>query len=379
MSLLSEVFRSFEPEEVAQSKELFWSSTNMANTFLAWFNSNSDRFTCQREQIRFLSVFSCDPAVDKKIISIFQNAFARFRYVCVEPVNDMLYRTELDEIRHSPIQSIEVSPYPSYITLDTTEKFDLIVLFGLPTNHDLCDYLIRKTKLLLREGGISLIMVPNDSVVTEYSLILHKEMIQHGFEPSSIMPMTIEDISTILDSSSTLYHKCILPSQLNIEGLMKRSHSSELLLSTLLNMDIRDIQDDLYNTIVNKLSSFKVDVTSFLMNFSFMLFFIIGEGVTADTVRKPLDPTPTPWFPQGEQGPFRNIGEEHWKDQLEKWRKKDVYTMPPPLPHISEEDEEEILDLICEMETPSFELPTVTPLCDLLALYNEEWERADLK
>lgn len=81
-------------------------------------------------------------------------------------------------------------------------------------------------------------------------------------------------------------------------------------------------------------------------------------------------------FPQGEQGPFRNIGEEHWKEQLEKWRKKDVYTMyriidqndqvrPPPLPHISEEDEEEILDLICEMETPSFELPTVTPLCDV--------------
>ena len=32
-------------------------------------------------------------------------------------------------------------------------------------------------------------------------------------------------------------------------------------------------------------------------------------------------------FPQGEQGPFRNIGEEHWKEQLEKWRKKDVYTM----------------------------------------------------
>lgn len=42
--------------------------------------------------------------------------------------------------------------------------------------------------------------------------------------------------------------------------------------------------------------------------------------LVADAIHRMPVTTPTPWFPQGEKGPFVNYGLEKWKKNLSDWR-----------------------------------------------------------
>ena len=56
-------------------------------------------------------------------------------------------------MKQSSLHSIEISPYPHFLTYETLERFDLILIFGLPLNRSAAEIVIRKCKMLLRSGG----------------------------------------------------------------------------------------------------------------------------------------------------------------------------------------------------------------------------------
>lgn len=48
---------------------------------------------------------------------------------------------------------------------------------------------------------------------------------------------------------------------------------------------------------------------------------MVSHGyIIADAIHRMPVTTPTPWFPQGEKGPFVNYGLEKWKKNLNDWR-----------------------------------------------------------
>lgn len=56
-------------------------------------------------------------------------------------------------MKQSSLHGIEISPYPHFLTYETLERFDLILVFGLPVNRNVANIVVRKSKMLLRPGG----------------------------------------------------------------------------------------------------------------------------------------------------------------------------------------------------------------------------------
>lgn len=63
-------------------------------------------------------------------------------------------------LKQSSLHSIEISPYPHFLTYETLEQFDLILIFGVPLNRSAAEIVIRKSKMLLRHGGQAWIFDP---------------------------------------------------------------------------------------------------------------------------------------------------------------------------------------------------------------------------
>ena len=51
-----------------------------------------------------------------------------------------------------------MSPFPHFFTYETLERFDLVIVFGMPLNRDAAELVIRKSKSLLRPGGQALLL-----------------------------------------------------------------------------------------------------------------------------------------------------------------------------------------------------------------------------
>ena len=64
----------------------------------------------------------------------------------------------LSSAKKSSVQAIEISPYPHFLTYDTMEQFDLVLVFGLPLNRDAAEIVIHKSKSLIRHGGQVLLL-----------------------------------------------------------------------------------------------------------------------------------------------------------------------------------------------------------------------------
>ena len=58
------------------------------------------------------------------------------------------------------MHGIEISPYPHFLTFETMERYDIILLFGVPLNRSAAEIVIRKSKMLLRPGGQACIFDP---------------------------------------------------------------------------------------------------------------------------------------------------------------------------------------------------------------------------
>lgn len=72
---------------------------------------------------------------------------------------------DLMALKQSSLHSIEISPYPHFLTYETLEQFDLILIFGVPLNRSAAEIVIRKSKMLLRHGGQACIFDPVNNYI----------------------------------------------------------------------------------------------------------------------------------------------------------------------------------------------------------------------
>ncbi|CBK22382.2 uncharacterized protein [Blastocystis hominis] len=127
--------------------------------------------------------------------------------------------------------------------------------------------------------------------------------------------------------------------------------------------------DSLVSEILDFLSlKTKPGTTRIPYNFS---IYTIYSDLIAEVIHRSPNPTPTPWFPEGETGRFVNVGEERWKKSLEEWRAAEN---EEPVKKMSTSSIEGVVETIADDTLRRNKLPEPVNLDELLPLCDETWK-----